>query len=158
MRQQTISNALGVLCQAARSMMYYHLGNSEGRFIGFESTFDEVNIIQPERDMLVHSNHYMTERFKKGDWYGQSGPDTYIRIQRIRRLMELNHGQLTPELMMEILADHNNYPNSICYHLDEKKPLTRVSTQVSVIMVPAEERMFVACGNPCKYEFVEYKF
>jgi len=157
LRQQTISDALGVLCQAARSMLYYNLGSSGVDIVGFESTFDDLNVMQPKRDMLVHSNHYMTERFKKGDWYGQSNPDSYIRVQRIKRLMELNYGQLTPKLMMDILADHNNYPNSICRHVDETKPLPQGSTQASVIMIPAEGTMFVACGNPCQYEFVEYK-
>ena len=71
--------------------------------------------------------------------------------------MELNYGQLTPKLMMEILADHNNYPNSIYRHVDETKPLPQGSTQASVIMIPAQETMFVACGNSCQYEFVEYK-
>ena len=156
MRQRNIGNALGILCQAARGMEYYNLASSEGDIIGFESTFDDYNVIQPERDMLVHSNHYLTERFKKGDLAGQNDPDSYIRIQRIRRLMELNYGQLTPELMMKILADHNNYPESICRHVDKTKPHHSL-TKASVIMVPAEGTMFIACGNPCKNEFVEYK-
>ncbi len=156
MRQRTIGDALGVLCQIAKGMQYYNLASSEGDIIGLESTFDDYNVIQPERDMLVHSNHYLTERFKKGDWSGQSEPDTYLRVQRIRRLMELNYGQLTPEKMMEILADHNNYPNSVCGHADEATPLPHWATQASIIMVPEEGTMFVACGNPCKNEFVEY--
>lgn len=154
--QRTIGNALGVLCQASRSFLYYNLASSEGDIIGFESTFDDYNIIQPERDILVHSNHYLTERFKKGDLFGQSDPDTYIRIQRIKRLMELNYGRLTPEIMMEILADHNNCPDSICKHADGTKPLPHWATLASIIMVPEEGTMFVACGNPCKNEFVEY--
>ncbi len=81
LRQQNIGDALGVLCQAAWSMLYYNLGSSRGDIVGFESTFDDLNVMQPKRNMLVHSNHYMTERFKKGDWYGQSDPDSYIRVQ-----------------------------------------------------------------------------
>jgi Acyl-coenzyme A:6-aminopenicillanic acid acyl-transferase. len=157
MRQRTIGNALGVLCQAARGLLYYNLGSCEGDIIGFESTFDDFNVMQPERDILVHSNHYLSERFKKGDWAGLLTPDTYLRIQRINRLMELNYGQLTPELMMEFLADHHNYPKSICMHMDETKPRPQAVTIVSVIMVPAEQTMFVACGNPCQVEYVEYK-
>jgi isopenicillin-N N-acyltransferase like protein len=157
MRQRTIGDALGVLCQAARGILYYNLASSGGDIVGFESIFDDFNVMQPERDMLVHSNHYLTERFKTSDWVQSSIPDTYLRIQRIKRLMELNYGQITPELMMEILADHNNYPNSICRHIDKTRTLPHMSTMTSVIMVPAEGTMFVACGNPCQYEFVEYK-
>lgn len=157
MRQRTIGDALGVLCQAARGLFYYNLASSEGDIIGFESTFDDFNVIQPERDMLTHSNHYLTERFKKGDWIGQFMPDTYLRVQRIKRLMELNYGQLTPEMMMEFLADHHNYPGAICRHVDETKPRPQAVTLASVIMVPAEGKMFVAAGNPCRYEYVEYR-
>gem|GEM_PF-3927683 len=46
-----------------------------------------------------------------------------ISESRIKRLMELNYGQLTPKLMLEILADHNKYQNSICRHVDETKLL-----------------------------------
>jgi isopenicillin-N N-acyltransferase like protein len=104
----------------------------------------------------VHTNHYLTERFKKGDLTGQNEPDTYFRIQRIRWLMERNYGQLTPEIMMDILADHNDYPNSVCGHVDETSPLPHWETQASIIMIPAEGTMYVAYGNPCQNEFVEY--
>jgi isopenicillin-N N-acyltransferase like protein len=156
MRQRTIGDALGVLCQAAKGMQYYNLASSEGDIIGLESTVDDYNVLQPERDILVHTNHYLTERFKKGDLTGQNEPDTYFRIQRIRRLMELNYGQLTPEIMMDILADHNDYPNSVCGHVDETSPLPHWETQASIIMVPAEGTMYVAYGNPCQNGFVEY--
>lgn len=131
LRQQTIGDALGVLCQASRSILYYKSWQFRRRHRRIWEHIHDLNVMQPKRDMLVHSNHYVTERFKKGDWCGQSNPDSYIRVQRIRRLMELNYGQLTPKLMMEILADHNNYPNSICRHVDETKPLPQGSTQAS---------------------------
>lgn len=157
MRQRTIADALGVLCQSARGLAYHHLGSSEGDIIGFESTFDDYKVIHPERDMLVHSNHYLTERFKNSDLI-QFNPGTFLRVQRIRRLMELNYGQLTPKLMMEFLADHHNYPVfSICCHVDETKPQPHWETVASVIMIPAEGTMLVAAGNPCRYEYVEYK-
>lgn len=157
MRQKTIGEALGVLYQAARGIGYYHLGSAEGDIIGIESVFDDFNILQPEKDMLVHSNHYLTERFKKGDWIHLFSPDSYLRVNRIKRLLERHYGNITPELMMEILADHNNYPNSICKHADETKPPQfRAVTLSSFIMLPQDGKMFIAYGNPCCSEYVEY--
>jgi isopenicillin-N N-acyltransferase-like protein len=54
--------------QAAQSMLVYNLVSSEGEIIGFGSTFDDLDFMKPEGNMLVHSNHYPTERFKKGEY------------------------------------------------------------------------------------------
>lgn len=155
MRQKTIGYALGVLCQAARGIQYIHLASAQGDMVGIESVFDDFNILQPQRDMLVHGNHYLTERFKKGDWGYFVFPDSYIRVQRIKRLMERNYGSITPRVMMEILSDHNNYPTSICRHADQAKQPCSESV-ASFIMVPEERKMYIAYGPPCRYEYLEY--
>lgn len=157
MRQKNIGDALGVFCQAARGVGYYHLASSEGDMVGIESVFDDFNVLQPERDMLVHSNHYLTERFMKGDLAYTGIPDSYLRVQRIRRLMERSYGEITPQTMMEILADHNNYPTSICRHHDRETPrLFNAVTLASFVMVPEDGVMFLAAGNPCECEYVGY--
>jgi isopenicillin-N N-acyltransferase-like protein len=70
--------------------------------------------------------------------------------------MKRHYGDITPEVMMEILSDHNNYPNSICRHPDDASPTALVSeTLSSVIMVPEDRKMFIAYGNPCQNEYVE---
>ncbi|MBM7856087.1 isopenicillin-N N-acyltransferase-like protein [Desulfohalotomaculum tongense] len=158
MRQKSISDALGILCQAARGIGYYHLANAGGNITGIESVFDDFNVLQPEKDILVHSNHYLTERFKKGDWGYFLFPDSYLRVNRIQKLIEQNYGNITLKLMMEILSDHNNYPHSICRHIDEEKPPEFHSeTLASFIMVPEDRTMYISYGNPCHYEYLEYK-
>lgn len=62
-------------------MIAYNLASSKGDIIGFESTFDDINILQPKRDILVHSNHYLTERFKKGDSFHNK--DRRYNLRRI---------------------------------------------------------------------------
>ena len=39
-----------------------------------------------------------------------------IRHNRAWRLLRENHGRLTPERFQPLLADHANYPGSICRH------------------------------------------
>lgn len=158
MRQKSIGEALGILCQAARGLVYHQIASAEGDIIGFESIFDDFNVLQPEKDMMVHSNHYLTERFKKGDWGYMLCPDTYLRVNRIKRLMERHYGNITPEVMMGILSDHNNHPKSICMHKNmNQPPETQIETLASCIMVPEDRKMFIALGNPCQYEYIEYK-
>lgn len=157
MRQKNIGDALGVLCQTSRGIGYVQLASGEGDIIGFESTFDDFNVLYPEKEMMVHSNHYLTERFKKGDWGYMVFPDSYLRVQRLKTLMEKQYGKITPEIMMELLSDHHNYPSGICRHAnpDHPAPLQSVSV-ASFIMLPGEGKMLIAYGNPCEKEFVEY--
>jgi isopenicillin-N N-acyltransferase-like protein len=156
MRQKRIGDALGVVCAAGRSILYYGFASAEGDIIGIETRPDDYNVIQPERDMLVHTNHYLTERFKKGNkTFGFMEGDSYIRVQRLKRLMEKHYGELTVELMEEFLTDHNDYPRSICKHTDLQTQFGE--TLAAVIMVPEERVMYATCGQPCQHEYVEYK-
>lgn len=160
MRQRSIGAALRVLCRSARGSLYHVLASAEGDIVGFESTSDEFQILPPDNDILTHSNHYQTTTFKQVDGAYttfQDFPDTFLRTTRIRRLMERHYGDITPDLMMDILSDHNNYPNSICRHPDSSAPPGLMGeTLASVIMVPEERKMFIAYGNPCQCAYLEY--
>lgn len=156
MRQKRIGDALGIVCSAGRSLLYYAFASGEGDIIGIETRPDDFNVIQPEKDILVHSNHYLTDRFKRSDnFFGFMEGDSYLRIQRMRRLIEKHYGELTPEMMGEFMADHNDYPRSICKHTDMGVQLGE--TLAAVVMVPGEGLMQVACGQPCTHEFLEYR-
>jgi isopenicillin-N N-acyltransferase-like protein len=156
MRQKRIGDALGVACAAGRSILYYGFASAEGDIIGIETWPDDYNVIQPEKDMLIHTNHYLTERFKKGTKiFGFMEGDSYIRYQRLKRLMEKHYGKLTVELFEEFFTDHTDYPRSICKHTDLQVQLGE--TLAAVIMVPEEGIIYATCGQPCRYEYIEYK-
>jgi isopenicillin-N N-acyltransferase-like protein len=155
MRQKRIGDALGVVCAAGRSILHYGFASAEGDIIGIETRPDDYNVIQPEKDVLVHTNHYLTERFKKGTKpFGFMEGDSYIRIQRLRRLIEKHYGDLTVELLGEFLTDHTDYPRSICKHMDQQVQFGE--TLAAVIMVPEERVMYAACGQPCCNEYQKY--
>ena len=110
--------------------------------------------------MLTHSNHFKAERFKSTDISAGLAPDTYLRANRLYRLMKEHYGNITVEVMQQLMSDHSNHPNSICRHRDENAlfPMGRIiKTIVSSINVPEEKKMYVALGNPCQYEYVEYR-
>jgi isopenicillin-N N-acyltransferase-like protein len=125
---------------------------------GIEAVSDDVNLILPEGDILVHTNHYRTERFKPFDWTGQLIPDTFSRAERMAGRMKDAGGAITPDVMMEVLADHDGHPGSICRHIDPGKPPALASlSRASFVMVPADGLMYIAAGPPCEYEFLEYR-
>jgi len=58
---------------------------------------------------------------------------------------------------MDILADHDHHPHSICRHIDPTAPISS-TTLASFIMAPAEGAIYIAAGHPCEYEYVRYEF
>jgi isopenicillin-N N-acyltransferase-like protein len=156
MRQPSLGQAMEILRENARGLGYYILASADGEIAGIESTQEEYEIMRPERDILVHSNHYLTERFKVVDLVNALVPDSLCRVDRIRWLMEEAHGELTREKMMEILSDHDGDPTAICRHGKPDDPY-RSESLASYIMIPEDRAFFIAYGNPCRYEYVEYK-
>ena len=76
----------------------------------------------------------------------------------MRERIENIYGRITPEIMMEILADHEGHPDSICRHVDPAKPPELASaSRASFVMVPAEGLMYIAAGPPCEFQFMEYR-
>jgi isopenicillin-N N-acyltransferase-like protein len=65
-------------------------------------------------------------------------------------LLRENRGQLTPELLQTLLADHANYPASICKHGLESV------TVFSLIINLGELRAWIGRGRPCRTTYHEY--
>jgi isopenicillin-N N-acyltransferase-like protein len=134
------------------------MASAEGDLVDVEITIDGMEVLYPEKDFIVHSNHLLAERFKPIDIVGMTSPGSYLRVHRMARLIEKNYGKLTADIMKNLLADHNDYPDSICRHPDEPDPpQTHRVTRASMICVPGEQKLFVANGEPCENEYIEYK-
>jgi len=164
MRQNNIHAAMDLLKQVARGLGYYHLADANGVILGIESTYYDYELIRPVDDLMLHSNHYLTKRFKHDDMMAYlvkmgilppvMATESFKRYEKIQSLMYKDYGRITPQTAMEVLADHENYPVSICRH-DYSLESTSV-TLASFIMVPAEGAIYIACGNPCEHEYVRY--
>lgn len=156
MRQKSIGDAMSLLKQEARGLGYYHLADANGQMFGIESIHNDFEIIYPEKDILLHSNHYITDRFNNDDTAPFMQPDSYDRLNTITNLFNHNYGRISLETTMEILADHDHYPKSICRH-DASSQMPSI-THASFIMDPAEGAIYIAAGNPCECEYVRYAF
>lgn len=156
MRQNNIHEAMELLKQVAHGLGYYQLAGAKGEIYGIESISNDFEILRPENDMLLHSNHYITERFKHLDAAPQYIPDSYPRLERITLLANQQFGKLNPGIAMEILADHDSPLKSICQHLDPAGPSPSL-TLASFIMIPEEGTIYIAGGNPCEFEYIRYE-
>lgn len=157
MRKQSFGDAFAVLRRAARGVGYYHLADAAGNMAGIESIYDGFTVIESKRGVLVHANHYETGDYTQMDGAHTHITDSFQRAPRLRKLIDENYGMLTPEIMMTLLADHDGYPDSICRHVDTSKPPEFASiSAASVIMVPAERKMYLSFGQPCEHQYLEY--
>ncbi|WP_257460579.1 C45 family autoproteolytic acyltransferase/hydolase [Archangium lipolyticum] len=158
MRQPSLSAALEVLVTAARGIGYYHLADAHGRVVGIESTYDDHVLLQPERGVLVHANHYQSERFREQDITRQFVPCTVKRKDRIAERVAAEHGRLTPESVMRLLGDHGTPEGRICMHDTPAAPGTMpMETKATVVMAPARRTMWVAVGPACREPFTEIR-
>lgn len=155
MRQKNTHDAAEILKQAARGISYYVLADARGEMLGIESISNDFEVIYPENNMLLHTNHYLTERFKNCDIAAKFIPSSYPRLERVKTLMNDYYGRINPEIIMEIMADHENRPNSLCQHF-EPAAQPPIATVMSLIMVPEDRTIYIAAGNPCEYEYVRY--
>jgi isopenicillin-N N-acyltransferase-like protein len=157
---ENIGQAIDALTRAKRrSDIHAMFGTREGDMLGIEYLSQEFGVLYPQKGMLVHANHFETERFKDGDAVYTFAPDSYVRGARMTRLMEDQHGKLSVDIMKGILADHGNYPESICRHMNPKFYPRRNpnKTLISVIFCPEDQVMYAAYGNPCENEFFKFK-
>ena len=154
MQQQAFNDAFEILRNSARGVGYYHLADAKGRILGIESIYDSYSVLEPKEGVLVHANHYETDEYKKNDLAHTYFADSFQRAPRLRFLIDQHYGKLTPEIMMSLLADHEGYPNSICQHVT--KPQDFAMSKASVIMVPAERKIYICAGQPCENKYKEY--
>ena len=156
-RQKRLERALSVFINGEQNMGGFVLASAEGEIIGVELADTHYEVLFPEEEMMVRANHYLTDRFKPMDFFAKYWPDSYLRYNRLRVLMQKDWGRITPELMMKHLSDHHNHPKSLCTHVDPEATFAPSRTLASVIMVPEKGCIYIANGNPCRTPFLKYQ-
>jgi isopenicillin-N N-acyltransferase-like protein len=135
------------------------VAHREGAAMDFESAPDQWDFLYPEKGVIVHTNHFTSERLKPLDTNVSLFPDTLVRFGRARQKMMAKAGNITVEDFKEIFRDHLNHPNSICRHPDPRDPdLEHVQSLASIIMNLTQKEVHIASGPPCQNEYQTVKF
>ena len=125
----------------------------DGLSLDLEIDCDGVDILQPKKGVIVHTNHFIGPKFSIRPHAASS--NTYTRLQRIDALLSDRTG-LTVEDVKAALCDHAGYPYSICKHTDpgvEKDHIWQGATNYSLIMDLTDGVAHFVWGNPCESEF-----
>jgi predicted choloylglycine hydrolase len=99
---------------------------------------------------VAHTNHFVCSRYARKENFAVSWKDSFPRLDRINSLLQGKFGGLSADELKRFLSDHDGYPTSICRHDGDSV------TVASLISEPAERRMHVAVGNPCRNRYVTY--
>lgn len=150
--QETLPEALGSIYEHRRaSSANYLLAHEDGGTIDVEVTPggpEGVHLHQAEDGSVTHANHFLAD--VAGDTSIPTSPDSPFRQARIDGLLAGVATDVGWERLEAILADHANFPRSICAHSDLRVPEhEREVTAYGLIMDPAARRMRLADGNPC---------
>jgi isopenicillin-N N-acyltransferase like protein len=80
-------------------------------------------------------------------------PSSAVRLQRLRAGAQAS---ATLDDFRGLLADHADYPHSICAHpVPDAHPLEQSATIASVLMDASARRLWLATGNPCQTPYRE---
>ena len=153
----TLGDAIGAVARAriacAANFLVAQHGNGA---VDIEAVPDALDVLLPECDTLVHTNHVLSPRLSGVRCLGALAfPDSYVRLARVRRLVEEQHGRIDLDTARAILRDHANAPDSICRHLDEvvDPEGRRIHSVFSLVMDLEEGRFELTDGPPCSSEF-----
>ena len=108
--------------------------------------------------MLLHTNHFLADIGAARDISPWAFPDSPFRLDRMRRVVG-DAPAVTLELAQGLLADHANYPNSICCHPDARyEPAEQWATVASLIMELDARVLHLASGQPCRAPYVRLDY
>ena len=155
LEQTTLGNAFSQTVKGSRpSSGHLIITHKDGVGLGMEMDPTDIDVLQPEKGVMVHTNHFVGPKFAARP--DQNSASSYIRYQRITAHL-MGKTALTAEHIKAALRDHAGYPDSVCTHsvaADEETQLWRGATNFSLIMDLVHGTAEFAYGNPCESEYV----
>jgi isopenicillin-N N-acyltransferase-like protein len=154
----TVTEALKVLQAGMRSSSAnYLIAHASGAALDVEAApgdFTRLYPRFPDRGLLLHTNHFLSPCLSPAqDLSLWAMPSSAVRLQRLRTATP---DPATLDDFRALLADHADYPHSICSHPDPNEhPLEQGATIASVLMDLKARRLWLAPGNPCQVPYSE---
>ncbi|HEU5418739.1 MAG TPA: C45 family peptidase [Streptosporangiaceae bacterium] len=164
---ENTSDALITLQAGVRSSSAnYLIAHQDGVVVEVEGSpgdFSRLYFLYPDAcpdgaGAVLHTNHFLSERFARTDVSAWAMPDSPVRLQRLRAGVAA-----APDCSLAtfraLLSDHANYPSGICCHPDLRlAPADQGMTATSVLMDLTAGRLWLTDGNPCTAPYRELDY
>jgi isopenicillin-N N-acyltransferase-like protein len=152
----TIEDAIRVATDPRRAFGNNHLfATADGDLYDVEVSGAKWAMTSGRNGFLAHANHFtlpdMTELDCEEDLL-----NSRLRQTRVETLLEREWGQLDACRLRAIMADHANYPRSVCKHHTPESDLD-YGTIGSVVIDVTERALWACSGNPCRGEWREVR-
>ncbi|RVT98908.1 acyl-CoA--6-aminopenicillanic acid acyltransferase [Rhodovarius crocodyli] len=135
------------------------LSQASGFGIDVECAPDESFPLEPERGLLVHSNHWLSPVAlgKLKDMGLMGTPDSIYRAARVRAALEAKIGKLTIDDMREAFFDDWQSPWSVCRPPRMNLGGNLSATVAMILMKPGQGLMEIAPLPALNREFTRYE-
>jgi isopenicillin-N N-acyltransferase-like protein len=153
----TIGEAIQVCMPKLRAGGYnFLLADPNGELYNVETSATTHAILYGEDGWLAHTNHYLAPKMQDLEVPAPRA-GSHVRLNRARRLLRAQLGQISVESLGEVLCDHVNHPDSICSHENPADlPHERGQTVASLVMDLTDRVLWAAPGPPCEHGYVRY--
>lgn len=146
---KSVNAAMATIKKFSRSGGYNHLlMDGRGHAVNFETSATQSAMI-PVQDFSVHTNFYQDPKLAKSELHTTTySRYRYFRAKELLKVATTKSAGCTQDDLFGVLADHQNYPESVCRHRSDL-PEDNDQTIVSYLMDPARRIMHIRGGNPC---------
>lgn len=149
---RTLGRAMDACLLPVRASNYNNvIADANGEVYSMEGAATDCEPIYIEGNIMAHSNHYLSPPMRPFEANPHRIGNSIIRYHRARRLLRDHYGKLSPVVFQKLLADHVNYPGSICKHDGSSV------TVFSIIIDLSERRAWIGRGRPCQTVYYEYR-
>jgi len=158
LHQQRLAEATDVVRSAPRSHSGNHvIAEAAGSAVDLEATPGEVFAIDPEEDVVVHSNHFLSPdaTARVVDKMAPRAPSSQYRVRRVETVLRSAEGQVGLDTIETALADHYGHPDSVCAHPSDARP--NAQTIASHISDLTTRTLRISSGPPCVNRYHEYR-
>jgi isopenicillin-N N-acyltransferase-like protein len=147
-----LEDALNACLLPQRASNYNNVvADAYGEVYSMEGSATDCEPIYIDGDILAHANHYVSLPMRRFEADRNDIGGSVIRHNRAMRLLRENYGQLSPRRLRQLLADHANYPGSICKHGHESV------TVFGLVINLNQRRAWIGRGRPCETTWVEHR-
>lgn len=150
--ETTIEGAIRAATSEQRAFGNNHLiANAEGDIYDVEVTGSRWALHHAGNRFLAHANHLVAPELAHLD-ADEDLLNSRLRQHRVERLVEARWGEIDLRGLAEIMADHANYPRSVCKHHAPESELDYGT--IGSVVIDVTNRVLRACaGNPCRGEW-----